>query len=180
MQCVLNLLKICFPRLFSFVCFSFKVITVDAFFFLFPGTRDLMGKCFSCSVLCTVTSVRVCSSVKLRWRLYAEKKTFVSFCLIQESFTQVFLRRLAFIYIILWPSAAITKQLPALFSASAFFNYLLREDFDCSFLGSSRNHADLLWKKRLGGPMQTYTCLCTINLLPQCVPVHQFIKKEIS
>lgn len=29
-------------------------------------------------------------------------------------------------------------------SASAFCNYLLREDFDCSFPGSRRNHTDLL------------------------------------
>lgn len=92
----------------------------------------------------------------------------------------VVLWRLAFIYINLWSSVAIMKPLPLLFSASAFCNYLLREDFDCSFLRNSRNHADLLWKKRLGGPLHIYTCLCTINLMPHCVPVHQLIKKEIG
>lgn len=44
-------------------------------------------------------------------------------------FYTIFLWRLAFIYIILWPSAAIMKPLPLLFSASAFHSYLLREDF---------------------------------------------------
>lgn len=66
-----------------FLCFSFKMITVDFFnlsfmlIFFFPGKLDLLGKSFSCSVLCTEQSMRVCCPAKLRRRLYIQKKIFL-------------------------------------------------------------------------------------------------------
>jgi len=72
------------------------------------------------------------------------KENICEFLFDAEIFYRFSLWRLDFIYIALWPSAAITNPLPLLFSASTFCNYLLREDFDCSFLSSSSNHADLL------------------------------------
>lgn len=56
--------------------------------FFVPEKWDLVGKSFSCSVLCTKQSVRVCSPVKLRWRLYAQRKMFLP---VQEYFIHFFL-----------------------------------------------------------------------------------------
>lgn len=139
-----------------FLCFSFKVITVNGFLSFFYPHLLLSWKMrlsaekfqFSCSVLCTKQSMRVCSPVKLSWRLYIQRKMFLFDTGI--FYTSLFSWKLFLIYILLWPSVAVIKTFFLLFSASVFCNYSHRKDLDCSFPGQQQKPCTSPVKEEFG------------------------------